>query len=100
MIAAEQMEYIHVSNLSKSTVTTSILEHIKENTDVEDPYVEELKVRGAYKSFKVGIPKKKINQVTIASLWSENVILPPFRFNIKLNSFKQTQLEKQKKIKI
>ncbi|CAG4939313.1 unnamed protein product [Colias eurytheme] len=77
--AAERKSYLHVYYLKSGTTVEQVINHLLVICPNDSCFVEQLKPRGDYASFKLTVPTKHVDIYLSPSHWAEDVHIKPWR---------------------
>lgn len=89
--ASERWSYLHLYYVQEGTTTEQVKNHLKSICGSDVCTVDELKPRGRYASFKLGVPSKNAGSVMSSENWAEDICVKPWRQNFRANA-KSTQM--------
>lgn len=81
--AAERWRYLHLYYVQEGTTVDQVRAHLQSICGNSDCTVEELKSRGRYSSFKLGVLSKIADSVMSPSNWAEDICVKPWRQNFR-----------------
>lgn len=81
--ASEPWRYLHLYYVQEGTTVEQVRAHLQSICGDSDCTVEELKSRGRYSSFKLGVPLKMADRVMLPTNWAEDICVKPWRQNFR-----------------
>lgn len=81
--AAERWRSLHLYYVLEGTTPAEVQAHLKSICGSDVCTVEELKSRGRYSSFKLGVPAKFAECVMSPKNWAEDICVKPWRQNFR-----------------
>jgi hypothetical protein len=81
--AAERRRFLHLYYVQEGTTVEQVRAHLTAVCGGDVCSVEELKARGSYASFKLGVPTKLAERVMSADIWSVDICIKPWRQNFR-----------------
>lgn len=81
--ASERWSYLHLYYVQEGTTVEQVSRHLKTICCSEACTVEQLKPRGRYSSFKLGVPTKNANSVMSSENWAKDICVKPWRHNFR-----------------
>ncbi|KAL4704938.1 hypothetical protein ACJJTC_013395 [Scirpophaga incertulas] len=81
--ASERWSYLHLYYVQEGTTSEQVRNHLRSICDNNICTVDELKSRGRYASFKLGVPSKNVDSVMSSENWAENICVKPWRQNFR-----------------
>lgn len=77
--AAERRQHLHLCYLEEGTTGDQVRAHLTTICGEDVCFVEALKARGSYASFKLGVPSKLIECVLTPANWTRGICVKPWR---------------------
>ncbi|KAL4718650.1 hypothetical protein ACJJTC_012977 [Scirpophaga incertulas] len=81
--ASERWSYLHLYYVQEGTTGEQVRNHLTSICGSDICTIEELKSRGRYASFKLGVPFKNVESVMSPNNWTENICIKPWRQNFR-----------------
>lgn len=81
--ASERWRYLHLYYVQEGTTIEQVRAHLHSICGNNDCTVDELKSRGRYSSFKLGVPSKVAESVMSPNNWAEDICVKPWRQNFR-----------------
>lgn len=76
--ASDRWKYFHLFYVKQGTTTDQVKNHINAICNTDNCTVEELKARGNYASFKLGVPFQMTECVLDANNWATDICVKPW----------------------
>jgi hypothetical protein len=83
LCASERWKYLHLYYVQEGTTVEQVRAHLNSICENSDCTVDELKSRGRYSSFKLGVPARLADNVMSANNWAEDICVKPWRQNFR-----------------
>ncbi|KAI5636510.1 hypothetical protein NE865_10755 [Phthorimaea operculella] len=77
--ASERIPYLHLCFVKEGTTVDQIKSHLNKICAHDQCTVVELRARGNYASFKLGVPKNSLENVLSPESWPENICIKPWQ---------------------
>lgn len=84
--ASERWRYLHLYYVQEGTTIQEVSKHLESICGNDMCTVEELKPRGRYASFKLGVPTKSAENVMSPENWAKDICIKPWRQNFRAKS--------------
>lgn len=81
--AAERRRYLHLYYVREGTTVEQVREHLHTICSSGECTVEKLNSRGAYASFKLGVPMNQAENVMSSDNWDKDICIKPWRQNFR-----------------
>ncbi|KAL0901068.1 hypothetical protein ABMA27_006390 [Loxostege sticticalis] len=81
--ASERWRYLHLYYVQEGTTVEEVRAHLHSISGNNDCTVEELKPRGRYSSFKLGVPSRIADNIMSPNNWAEYICVKPWRQNFR-----------------
>lgn len=83
LCASERWRHLHLYYVQEGTTVEQVRAHLSSLCGSDACTVEELKSRGRYTSFKLGVPSKYAEVVMSATSWAQDICVKPWRQNFR-----------------
>lgn len=90
--ASERWTYLHLYYVQEGTSTEQVRNHLSTICSGDVCTVDELKSRGRYASFKLGVPARCADSVLSSANWAQDICIKPWRQNFRTQEKRTQQL--------